>query len=410
MKGFNVFLAVLIFLLAVTSAVFSFFLFEKRTQLINSYGFMGQQYAEATKLLDANSGTQLAGKITQESLNHDRSANLPELMKEFIDMTKAVVNERDVLAGSLSNISRRLSASISQDKFARLDSYGASVKQLEAAVNQFRSRTDDIIRKISSSASRLGASVPASQLHGSGYARAYQSLDTRIAFWTKRNKDYESRVRNVASAIGSKAPALSEKSYETDLNNLVTAARQVRSDKDKYHQNWKQEERTRKNLEVVIKNKDKSIASLKQTIQKRENEIARLNKVLGLESPREPMRDGSLEALNLVKTQQKGVVLDVDNKFGFVVVSLGKNTRVQEQFGNRVNNVDPQIPEGTILTVARDLSSGDAEYINKLKIVRLDDNASIAEPIDKKGGKRIRRGDNVYLADDEIAKLIKNRK
>jgi len=48
--------------------------------------------------------------------------------------------------------------------------------------------------------------------------------------------------------------------------------------------------------------------------------------------------------------------------------------------------------------------------INKVKIVRLDDNCSIAEPIDKKGGKRIRKDDIVYLADDEIAKIIKNRK
>ena len=122
------------------------------------------------------------------------------------------------------------------------------------------------------------------------------------------------------------------------------------------------------------------------------------------------MLDGSEESMQLIKKQQKGKVIEVDNKFGFVVVSLGKNTRVQEQFGNRVNNVDPQIPQGVILTVARDMPSGDAEFITQLKLVRLDDNCSIAEPMDNQSGKRIRVGDLVYLADDEVARLTKERK
>jgi len=161
---------------------------------------------------------------------------------------------------------------------------------------------------------------------------------------------------------------------------------------------------------IRAKNKDAQISKLNDLCKRKEQEILRLSKVLGLDVPREPMRDGCIDSLNLVKTQQKGRIIDVDDKFGFVVVSLGKATRVQEQFGNRINNVDPQIPQGCILTVARNMSSGEAEYINKVKIVRLDDNCSIAEPIDKKGGKRIRKDDIVYLADDEIAKIIKNRK
>ena len=42
MKGFNVVLAVLIFILALTSAVFSFFLFEKRARLVYGYGTLGE--------------------------------------------------------------------------------------------------------------------------------------------------------------------------------------------------------------------------------------------------------------------------------------------------------------------------------------------------------------------------------
>ena len=153
-----------------------------------------------------------------------------------------------------------------------------------------------------------------------------------------------------------------------------------------------------------------SLDWLKALCAKKDQEILRLSRVLGLETPRQPMKDGCEAALNLVKSQEKGKVNSVNEKFGFVVVSLGRNTRVQEQFGNRVNNVDPQIVNGAILTVARNMPSGEAEYINKVKIVRLDADCSIAEPIDKKGGREIEAGDMVYFADDEIARLVKNRK
>ena len=52
MKGFNLVLAILIFLLAVTSAVFSFFLFEKRNQLVTDHGMMGAHFEELAVLFD----------------------------------------------------------------------------------------------------------------------------------------------------------------------------------------------------------------------------------------------------------------------------------------------------------------------------------------------------------------------
>ena len=411
MKGFNVFLAILIFLLAVTSAVFSFFLFEKRTQLVHGYGFLGEQVGKAAKLLDTNSGTNLAAKLTPEALNHSKYADLPALMPEFISMTDAVAKERDALATALSQLSNTLEKrDLAKEKFMRLDSYKQSVAQLQNYVSTYRSRNDAILNSISGSARQLGANLSVAQLKSSSYASAYRALDSRIAFWKQRDNTYNQQVRNIAAALGAAAPNLSESAYAGSLNQVVSTARQVRSDKEKFYANWQNAERSIKNLQQTVKQKDGKIADLNKLCQKKDNEILRLSRVLGLEVPREPMHDGSADALNLVKTQEKGRVLEVDNKFGFVVVSLGKNTRVQEQFGNRVNNVDPQIVEGAVLTVARNMPSGEAEYINKVKITRLNDNASIAEPMDKDAGKRIKIGDMVYFADDEVAKLVKDRK
>jgi uncharacterized coiled-coil DUF342 family protein len=410
MKGFNVFLAVLIFLLAATSAVFSFFLFEKRAQLVTGYGYMAGKVEDAIKLMDANSGTKLADKVNQGTMAHDKSNDLPKLLPEFVSLTTEVAKERDTLASTLAQVSTTLENRASADKFAKLNSYKAATQQLQSYVNNYQSRNNAILSKVQNSARQLGANVTVSALKSSGYANAYSAFDKRIAFWKKRDGVYSQRVRNIAAALGASTPNLSESGYETALSNVVTAARKVRNDKDTFYKNWQNAERNIKNLNAVISKKNSQISSLNNTIKSKDAEIARLNRVMGVEPPRSPLQDGCEAALNMVKSQQKGRILEVDDKFGFVVVSLGRNTRVQEAFGNKVNNVDPQIPQGTILTVARNMPSGEAEYINKVKIVRLDDNCSIAEPIDKQAGKRMREGDMVYLADDEIAKLLKNRK
>ena len=410
MKGFNVFLAVLIFLLAATSAVFSFFLFEKRAQLVTGYGYMAEKVEEAIKLMDAKSGTKLASKVNQTTMSHDKSNDLPSLLPDFVQLTTEVAKERDTLAKTLAGVSATLEKRVSEDKFARLDSYQAAAKELQSYVSAYQARNNAILSKLQNSARQLGANVTVSALKSSGYANAYNALDTRIAFWKKRDSIYSQRVRNVAQALGVATPNLSESGYDAALSKLVTDSRKVRSDKDTYYKNWKREETTVKNLKATIQKKDGEIAGLKGNVAKLKAEIVRLNRVMGVEPERKPMADGCEAALNMVKSQQKGRILTVDNKFGFVVVSLGRNTRVQEAYGKKVNDIDPQIPEGTILTVARYMPSGDAEYINKVKIVRLDDNCSIAEPIDKQAGQRMREGDMVYLADDEIAKLLKNRK
>ena len=412
MKGFNVFLAVLIFLLAATSAIFSFFLFEKRAKLVSGYGTFTAHVTQAVEKLDSNSGTDVAGTVNKAALDHSKDPDLPAVLKNFSEQTAKVVDERDALANALSQVSRTLEQrGLTAEKFMRLDSYSNTVSQLQKYADAYVARNNAILNSVQNSAYQLGAKgVSVTALKSSNYASAYRAMDTRIAFWKRRDSTYASQVRNISSALGGSTPNLSESGYEKGLSDVLTTARKVRSDKDKFYNNWQSGLRTIANLNKVIDKQKQDITNRDLTIKRKDMEILRLCKVLGLEVPRQPMLDGCEDSLNLVKSQQKGKILEVDDKFGFVVISLGKNTRVQEQFGNKVNDVDPQIPQGAVLTVAREMSSGDAEYINKIKITRLDDNASIAEPIDKRTGKRMRVGDTVYFADDEIARLIKNRK
>lgn len=200
----------------------------------------------------------------------------------------------------------------------------------------------------------------------------------------------------------------------------MTHARAVYAEYVKTCDNLTNEKEKVKARDAIINKRNATIVVLNEKIADLDLEIKRLERMQGIKPGKRAIKDGSKEALELVKTQQKGKIMEVDDKFGFVVVSLGRKTVVQDFYEYKPDkdsvqkikywDINPLIEDGMILTVARNMPSGDAEYINKIKIVRLDDNCSIAEPVDKKAGKRMRVGDLVYLADDEIAKISKRRK
>ncbi len=413
MKGFNVFLAIVIFLLAVVSSVFSFFLFEKRAQLVNDYNTTTTFLQDASSAIDKDSGTQVGQNVTVSALDHSQKADVPAILGEFKTQVETLVKQRNAQADALSKIASTLEKSgMPSSSFRNFKSYASSITQLNSHVSAYRTRNDYIIGQVVSFARLLEASnVSVSGLKSNSYKTACQNLTTRINFWRNRHNSYKQKVSQTFSALrGSGSLPQSDSSYNADLGKLLNQAQAVIRDLDKTKAALRQALSKIQQLQAEIKQRDNKIAQLEATIKKKDNEILRLSRICGLEVPKKLMDDGSREAMQLVKTQQKGRVIEVSDKFGYVVISLGSNTRVQDPHGTKVHHVDPQIPSGAILTVARDMGTGEAVYINKIKIVRLEGNASIAEPVDKATGKRMLIGDMVYLADDEIEKLLKRGK
>ena len=423
MKGFNVFLAFVIFLMAVVSAVFSYFLYEKRASLVTGHSYFAKHISEATKRLEKDSGVkQLTDSVSESTLNHSKGAkNINDMLTEFNKLVAAVVTERDVLASTLAHVSTNLELNARENHFAHLTTYKKATNQLSKHVTEYRKRNDAIINSVVTSGRNLGAkkmSVPG--LKSGRYSSVYQELDDRISFWKNRHLDYVSSVSQIAAALKTGRPDSTESKYSAGLRTLVTHARQVEAQRVDYLRNWRNEERKVKERDATIKSLNNTIAGKNADIKARDLEIKRLERMLGIAPGRRAIKDGCEAALQLVKTQQKGKIIEVNKKFGFVVVSLGKKTMVQDYYDYKPTNesvlevrkwdVNPNIEKGMILTVARDMPSGEAEYINKIKIVKLEDHCAIAESIDKKAGKPMLEGDIAYLADDEIAKWIKNRK
>ena len=76
MKLLNIFLSILILLLAAAVAVFSFFLYEKRDKMIDGWGKMADAVNKAAVSLDKGSGTEVAKELSPEELAHDKYDDL----------------------------------------------------------------------------------------------------------------------------------------------------------------------------------------------------------------------------------------------------------------------------------------------------------------------------------------------
>ena len=104
MKVTNIVLSILILLLSVAAAVFSYFLFEKRSQFVTGWGKMAQTINTSAAELDKGSGTRSASELTFAALSHENYANLDSLLPKLPAQSKKIINERNNLARALAAI------------------------------------------------------------------------------------------------------------------------------------------------------------------------------------------------------------------------------------------------------------------------------------------------------------------
>ena len=74
MKILNVVLSILILLLAIAAAVFSYLLFEKRETMTKGWEQMSLSINKAASAIDSSSGTSVASSVNKASLDHKKFA------------------------------------------------------------------------------------------------------------------------------------------------------------------------------------------------------------------------------------------------------------------------------------------------------------------------------------------------
>ena len=101
MKVANIILSILILIMALASAAFSYFLFEKRDVLVNGWGKMATAIHNTSKTLDTRSATNVASKLTPAELSHEKYGELDSKLQKLTDQSRKVILERDELVKHL---------------------------------------------------------------------------------------------------------------------------------------------------------------------------------------------------------------------------------------------------------------------------------------------------------------------
>ena len=232
MKGYNVFLAILIFLLAVVSAVFSYFLWEKNDALVTGHGHFAKQLDKAVKTLESNSGETLSGAVNEDSLNHKVApATLDELLTKYNDLTSKVLKERDTLALTLENVGGALEmpGNPAQADYAELGKYSDASQKIYNFASAYNTRNNAIFRMIAASARNLNSNISINTAHlkGSKYSAEYKKLDDEINFWKTRHAEYTGQVAAISGELKGGSVNSTRDGYKSGLAKVVSKAKEV---------------------------------------------------------------------------------------------------------------------------------------------------------------------------------------
>lgn len=400
MKVTNIILSIIILLLAIALAVSSFFLYEKREIMVNGWEKLTTTINETAKELDKNSGSKLAEELTQDNLHHTNYANLDEQLKKLNEGAARLIKQRDNLASTLVTISKILEANkvATEEALAKLESSEGVAKDVIAQAQTFKERRDAVLNAIASSGRLIGVSININDLKQGNSQKVFKAFDEKLKSLKNQLAKYQNFSNQIGRLAGAPTPNFNIPAYETSLEKIKNS---VSALKDKY--NKSQSDLRAANAKIntlnnTVKQRDQKINNLNTTITKKETEVKQLKRALGLEPNAvvNPWTDGSKESRRAVK----GKVIEINEKFGFYVVDIGNNTRVDQIIGNRTNKINPKIQEKMRLTIARGMNSPEVKFISKANITNVADECSIIEIIDS--GNKVMLGDDVFFADEDL--------
>ena len=269
MKGFGIFLAVLIFLMAAVSAVFSFFLFEKRAQLVDGWNYMGGEIGKTAAALDKNSGTDLAAKLTSENLSTVNYAQMQQELPKLAQSAEELVKQRDELADALAQVARNLGLG-KQPAAAELQkvaSYKAPMAQVVAGSKDYYRHTEDLLAAVVASARLMKTekTVTAALLRfgQANWKRDYQAVDDRINTMLRRDKDFSDGATRIARSIGvTKAVPMDPAHHVASLETVRSEGDALRRRANELNAQLTEAKNRIKNLEQVIQERNGQISDL----------------------------------------------------------------------------------------------------------------------------------------------------
>jgi predicted nucleic acid-binding Zn-ribbon protein len=412
MKIVNIILSVLILLLAVASAVFSYFLFEKREQMVKGWEKMAVTVNQTAAELDKGSGTNVAKSLAPDVLSHEKYAELDKNLTQLTQQAQKIVQQRDDMGSTIKKIASVTEMkSIPEDSdFLKLDAYLASKNKVVGWIEESKERQDGTIKQLCEAGSKLGVSLSADAMKTAEYSGEMRKFSDRVGAVQTRISSYNDSFSQIASTLGASSPDFGDSAYSSSIKSITDAATKMKDDLSSTKSSLDSANNQLASLQNTVKDKDGNIQNLQRKIVKNEEVINKLKIIIdpkGANKSADDFKlwtDGSTEARMAVQ----GKIIDINRKYGFLVVDLGTNTKVEQAVGSKTNAVNPKIANNIDMIVARGLEGDNTQYVGRIKIIKVHDNCSIANVIPGSTGDReIKIGDTVYFSSDAISAMNK---
>lgn len=397
MKVVNVILSILILLLAAASAVFSYFLFEKRGQLTGGWDKMASAINATAVELDRNSGTKLAGELTADAIGHRNFDALDSKLPKLAAQAKQLIIQRDALADAL----RRIGSSVEMKNLGNAD----ALRNL----NTYSTRKDDVINAVGDTINRRNGVIDnfARIANGSlkirldsrklrnGDRNEFSKFENALRGVGDRRNTYESGLRQAGGHAGKNVNFPASGDYKAPTRTVIGAVNDLKNRYNATTKKLNDANRTIRARDNTIKQRDGVISNLRKTLARKDEQLNDLKRALGLDLSQDlpaPWKKGSIEARRAIL----GKVIMVDPHYGYLSTDLGKDTVVIQQIGNKTSEVNPEIVPGMELVVARgSLADGSSKFIARIKLEKVDAGCSIANI--PEGVTDIQVGDIVYF-------------
>lgn len=366
MKAFNIILSILVLLLAVALAVSSFFLYEKREIMLGGWDKLSRSVSNTATILDGKSGTTVGTKLTSDALHHTQYANLDAMLKELNDSATNIMKQRDQYVEALMNIGKTIEMKgiPADSSLSEIASSGESAQKIIDGVYNFKGRRDALVNSVARTGKIVGVNVNANELKSGDPANGLKALDDQLNKMIKQLNNYKAMAKELSQFSGSGSSDSDDVAATQKTIDAIKAS--IRDLQNKYNssqRDLKNAQNTIKEYEALGKRRDSEIVGLNETIKVKEGENTQLKVIIGMDNDdvEIPWKDGSKEARQILR----GKVIEVNEKFGFVVADFGKYTRVAQKLGNKISHVDPKIENGLKFNVVRGFDTPDVKLITK---------------------------------------------
>jgi chromosome segregation ATPase len=399
MAFLNRFLAFLIFAAGAVALVYSYLLFERRTQLRNHSETLAQTMVDVADVLATNSETTEQEQLQEDDLSWQahRDAMDPTTksfdkyesnVKKAIELAQKIREQRDNIAVAVQGIgsSFQFEDTRAEDVQSVL-TYEETLATLQEKLTATRNRDRAVASKVEAIAAKIGLDIPEDTLlDNEAFAGPLDTFGDHIAALDKRAEDFREHIAQITTKIDEhkefevNVDALKGPNYATELTALLNDFNNINDKLRELEKTTIELTETQSNLERTITALDDASNNIARLQNKNANLLAD-NKLLRKRVD-DMTRDLQVNAANsgasgATLKKLSGSVIDVNYDWNYIIINLGAK-----------DNLPPKLE----MIVARE-----KEYICRVVVSKVYDDYAVAEvlPDLKKG--EVLEGDRVIF-------------